>query len=160
MGADAEALPARLRRLRTAAGLSAIRLSQAAGLRPKAVSQYEAGQAVPRLGTILQLAAVLKVDAGVLGFGEGGVPGATCGPPDDRGLAGLPARLRLARTLAGISVLVLARRSEVLNTALGPWELGAVDPAELLPDAVGRVARALGVCPAWLAFGVPLRPSP
>lgn len=59
-------------------------------------------------------------------------------------------RLSRVRQAAGLSVRALAARAGVRNTTVGYIEQGHHQPAVAL---VERLALALGVRPAWLAFG-------
>lgn len=59
-------------------------------------------------------------------------------------------RLSEARAAAGLSLSELARRSGVTRQAISNIEMGLADPTT---ETVQRLARALSVSPAWLAFG-------
>lgn len=59
-------------------------------------------------------------------------------------------RLSEARAAAGLSLSELARRSGVTRQAISNIEMGLADPTT---ETVQRLAYALSVSPAWLAFG-------
>lgn len=59
-------------------------------------------------------------------------------------------RLREARAAAGLPLADLARRSGISRTAIRNIEAHTSDPTT---ETVQRLARALEVSAAWLAFG-------
>lgn len=134
----------RLRRARKKASKSASGLALAAGLDKNAVSRLEAG-GLPRLPTVEQLARALGVSPGWLGYGVGEEAAAA-----ERGAlrcADLAARVR--ETRGDVAVRELARRA-----VSSPAQVRAVESGNLPTIAnLEDLARALGVSPAWLAFG-------
>ena len=73
--------------------------------------------------------------------------------------ANIPARIKLARRMAGLDTQarLIERISEWKPSRLGNYEAGVSVPG---PDDVLLIARATGVSPCWLMFGLgPIRPS-
>jgi DNA-binding XRE family transcriptional regulator len=68
----------------------------------------------------------------------------------------LPERLRQARERRRLSQSSLSLQAGLSRTMCGRIEAGTVSP-NLSIDTILRLARALEVCPAWLAFGLELR---
>lgn len=136
--------PARLRGARERAGLTQAQLGQAAGYSDRqAISYIESGKGGVTTEAAARLAGALGVSPVWLAYGlevKGG---------DWRGYG---ARLREARDAAGLSCAALAPhlgyRTRAAVTHL-EVERGALDLA-----LAEHAARALGVSPAWLAFGV------
>lgn len=62
-----------------------------------------------------------------------------------------PDRLRKARSDAHLSIRQLAAAAELSPSVIGSYETGRTDPARAI---VERLAKALGVDVAWLAFGI------
>lgn len=134
----------RLRRARKKAGKSASGLALAAGLDKNAVSRLEAG-GLPRLPTVEQLARALGVSPGWLGYGVGESAATTeQGPLRCTELAA-----RVRETRGDLAVRELARRAQTSPAQVRAVESGNLPTIENLED----LARALGVSPAWLAFG-------
>lgn len=144
----------RLYRSRRAAGLHAVALSEKAGLSGPVVPRLEAGPGLPKLPTLELLARALQLSPGWLayGLGEPGAPSAG-GPLLSNGLAD---RAREMRAALGISLREVARRSLVADAAVRGVERGAM-PAI---DTLEKLATALGVSPAWLAYGLGPRELP
>lgn len=150
-------LPERLRRERKRQRLGPVVLSKAAGAGENTVTQIEAGARLPRLSLIERLASVLQVSPAYLAFGHD----SPSEPAEGQRCEGMAARLLQVRTLRGISMRDVARNAGCAPGTVRSTELGAtptVDTAEVL-------AHALGVSPAWLAFGegpreLPLRKRP
>lgn len=139
-------LPERLRRERKRQRLGPVVLSKAAGAGENTITQIEAGARLPRLSLIERLASVLQVSPAYLAFGHD----TPCEDAPDRRCLGMAARLHEVRTLRGLSMRDVARSAGCAPGTVRSTELGAtptVDTAEVL-------ANALGVSPAWLAFGV------
>lgn len=139
--------PERLRRARKAAGFTASGLSLAAGINKNAVAGLEEGLSSPRLPTVEQLARVLRVSPGWLAYGlsEQEVPA----EPDTPRCAGLRDRLRDAAEQRGLSLREVARRADAGEGVAVAVARGTMPSLSTLED----LARALGVSPAWLAFG-------
>lgn len=64
--------------------------------------------------------------------------------------SGLGARLFQVRKAAGLGLIKLGKMAGVSHSTIGDIEKGRQLPAV---DTVERLARALKVRPAWLAFG-------
>lgn len=141
----------RLRRVRKAAGLNPSALSVAAGLSKNSVSVLEEGEVCPRLPTVEQLARALGVGAGWLAYGLDEQAATEQGPLR---CAGLAARARAARGL--LAIKELARRASTSPVQVRSIEDNSMPSLDTLED----LARALGVSPAWLAFGTGSRELP
>lgn len=135
--------PERLRRARKAAGLNPFALSVAAGIAKNSVSALEEGEVCPRLPKVEQLARALGRSPAWLAFGLGDDAAVEPAP----GCAGLKLRAREARGL--LAVKELARRAATSPAQVRAVESGSMPSLDTLED----LARALGVSPAWLAFG-------
>ena len=137
-------LPTRLQKARLANGLTRTKLSQLAGLTNKAVSDIEDKRILPRITTIARLAQVLGVSPGWLTFGIGDLP------PSEVCAETLGQRLRESRSARGLSRATLGRSAQV--------SVGAIQHLEdergvANAETIERLAVALDVSPAWLAFG-------
>lgn len=150
-------LPLRLRKARQAAGLSGSALSAAAGLDRGMVSYLERGAGCPLVSSVEALADVLRVSPGWLAYGVEGLwePAAT---PRCGGLAG---RLRQLRLELGLSLAEVGRRivssaaevgREIKSSAAAVRSLEGKNLPTIAK--LEDVAEALGVSPAWLAYGV------
>jgi DNA-binding XRE family transcriptional regulator len=100
----------------------------------------------PRTHTVIKLARVLGVAPGWLAYGLGSQ---TEFKADDNG-AGLTARLKAMRTLRSLSRAALAEAAGVQVGAIQNIEEGQAAPRI---NTIERLAIALDVTPAWLAFG-------
>lgn len=140
-------LPQRLRRERVARGLGCTGLSVAAGVGHASVSLIERGDRLPRLDTLERIANALCVSPAWLAFGLG----EQVWSPGGAGLRceGLAERARVARLALGLSVRATDRRAGSGEGVLKRIEQGGMPT----PDTVEALAKALGVSPAWLAFG-------
>lgn len=144
----------RLRRARKDADLSHAALARAAGLASRTTTAIlENGDSVPRVDTVARLAAALSLSPSYLAFGLGPLSQA-----DRAGQsAGLPDRLFAARELRGLSRLQLGQRSGTSHTLVRMTETGTTMPNLAKLEAL---AKALGISPAWLAFGLdPMEPA-
>lgn len=136
----------RLRKARKASGLHAVGLTTSAGLGRGMVAFWEADQGLPRLPTLEKLAGALKVSPAWLAYGIGD-ESATA----EIGLCeGLAARAKAAREALGLSMREVARRAELTEGAVRSTEGGRLP----VLDTAEKLAKALGVNPAWLAFGI------
>lgn len=138
----------RLRRARKAHGLSHAALAREAGLASRTTTTIlESGDSVPRVDTVEKLAHALKLSPCFLAFGveQPRLPG-------KRFLsAGLAERLAETRQVRGLSRLQLGQRSGTSDTFVRMTETGATMPILAKLEAL---AKALGVSPAWLAYGL------
>lgn len=146
--------PQRLRKARKAAGLSGSALSLMAGVGRNSIPAMEAGTRLPRLPMVERLARALKRSPAWLAFGiEAASEVAADGPLLCLELA---ARMREVREALGLANKDLSRRAEVTAAEVRAFQSGTmpgIDKAEAL-------AGALGVSPAWLAFGIgPMEPK-
>lgn len=138
--------PSRLRQARRERGLARAQLSKAAGLAPDTVRALESTKRMPRLNTVLSLAATLEVSAAWLAY--------KLGPKEDAPQAvssSFQERLLRARGARG---LTQARLGELAGTQGAA--ISAMEREGNFPDIakVEKLASALGVTPSWLAFGV------
>ncbi len=139
----------RLAALRVERGMNSCVLAVAAGLQDHMVLDHEAERKTPTLSTLIALAKVLCVPPGLLAFGERAVPGAADPGPETT----FAARLRGARQRSGDAWNAIAKRAGSTRGLLLKWEAGQVDWPGIYAEHVLAVARALAVCPRWLAFG-------
>ena len=139
-----EVFPGRLRKARRALGISASALSDAACLGRGSVFLMEGGKRLPRISTVVRLAAVLQVPPALLAFGD---RRALAGTPD---AGGLPARLVEARAALGMPQRDIERRTGIATSTVRALEEGG----EPTLDTVEALAEVLAVSPAWLAFGM------
>lgn len=142
----------RLRSARKSSGLSRCALGEATGVSDTVVAYLEDGTRTPRISTVVQLAAGLGVSPGWLAYGLGGGSPAV-GQDDGLGVSG---RLAKRRQHLGLSRAVLAAAAGVTVTAVQH-----IEDARRVPsvETVERLAVALDVSPAWLAFGEGNRPD-
>ena len=138
-------LPARLRKARKQFDTKRADLGIKSGRELELASYVESGQRIPSVGTLARLALALSVSAGWLGYGLGeqttDAPVATT--------AGMGARLASVRIERGLTKVALARLLDLSATAIANIEKGAQTGVDVLES----LAKALGVSPAWLAFG-------
>ena len=138
-------LPARLRKARKSAGLTRNLVVQKIGGDQTAPREIETGHRIPTVGTLARLASALGVSAGWLGYGlceqTTNAPAATTD--------GMGVRLAAVRIERGLTKVALARLLDLSATAIANIEKGAQTGVDVLES----LAKALGVSPAWLAFG-------
>ncbi len=138
-------IPYRLKKARRASGLKRLPLGEKAGLATATGRDVESGQRVPTIGTLARLASALGVHAGWLGYGLGEQSA------DERTATadGMGERLAALRTELGLTKAALARLVELSPSTVADIEKGAQTGVDVLES----LAKALGVSPAWLAFG-------
>lgn len=139
--------PLRLRRSRKAVGLSPAKLVRDAGLSKNAVSRLEEGTTSPRLPTVEKLARVLGVAPGWLAYDLGEQVAQGEGPLR---CAELAERVREVRDALGLSAREVDRRAGIAESGTRYLQQGGMPTIATLE----YIARALGVSPAWLAFGI------
>jgi len=141
-------LAERLQKARQNVGLSARKLSAAAGLSVSACSNIERGN-TPAIEIAERLAQALRVSPCCLAYGvEGEAP-----PPLADGAlrsVGCAARLAQLRQHRGLSLRGLGDAAELSATAIQNIETGDAKPSVA---TIEQLARALGCSPCWLAFG-------
>jgi len=120
-------------------------VAQHAGGDKNASRDIESGQRIPSVGTIAKLAAALGVSAPWLAYGLGEATPARVASCD-----GMGQRLQAVRTERGLTKAALARMVELKAPSLSQIENGGQSGV----DTVERIAKALGVSPGWLAYGV------
>ena len=138
-------LPARLRKTRKRSAPKRVILGPKSGRDLELASYVESGQRIPTVGTLARLASALGVHAGWLGYGLGeqyaDEPTATAD--------GMGERLAALRTERGLTKAALARLVGLSPSTVADIEKGAQTGVDVLES----LAKALGVSPAWLAFG-------
>jgi transcriptional regulator with XRE-family HTH domain len=140
--------PGRLSRARKDAKLSFSSLAAAANITSaKTTSTLERGDNIPRVDTVEKLARALRISPAFLAFGIDG-PKAT----DATELCtSLGQRLRGLRLARGFSLREVERRADVAGDLVRRTEQGLTLPTL---GTVEKLAKALGVSPAWLAYGL------
>ena len=127
-------------------------LAEKAGVSDATIGYLETNQRVPSLGTVIHLADALAVPAAWLAFGHGDATATDA----SNAIAGMDERLRQARTARNLSKLALAADAKLTSGAI----LGIERGGQAGVDTVEKLAKALRVSPAWLAFGVGPRELP
>lgn len=121
-------------------------LSVAAGLSRNTVSQLEAERRIPRLPVVEQLANALGISPAWLAFGLD----VQCARTDgELGCRKFAERAKQARMARGLTLREVGRRSASSAAAIRTTESGTMPSL----DTVEALAKALGVSPAWLAYG-------
>lgn len=139
--------PLRLSRARKAADMSRSALSLAVGMDRGTASELEGGGRIPRVDTVEKLATVLHVSPCHLAFGLE----QPCEPVAELLSAGLAGRLLHLRQERGFSRRELGRRSDTSDNFVHMTETASTVPNIAKLE---QLAKALGVSPCWLAFGV------
>ncbi len=145
-------LALRLKKARRESGLKRLHLAAKAGLARATGRTIETGNRLPTVGTIVSLAGALDVSASWLAYGIGdmhidGAP-ATCD--------GMGARLQQLRVEQGHTKAALARLVGLSPSTVADIEYGAQTGVEVIE----ALAKALCICPAWLAFNQGSRELP
>lgn len=139
-------LPSRLKAARRLRDIRRRPLADAAGIAPSTVGYIEMGRQIPTAGKIAQLASALSVSAAWLGFGIGEMliedTTATCD--------GMGARLQAVRVERAITKAELGRLAGLTAPSISQIEKGGQSGVE----AIEAIAKALGVSPGWLAYGI------
>ncbi len=164
----------RLVSLREAAGLAQADLAKMASVNQGTVSTVEIGLGTSKISTIEQLASALGVSPVWLAFGDDGHlpwrerhPRFGLGaqePPNPEPAArdpqnlyqGMGARLKLAREARGLSMRALGRVAGCTVAAISLLEAGT---SVVLLSTCEDLAKALGVAPGWLAYGIGHEPA-
>ncbi len=143
-------LASRLKRARSAACLSYDTLAKAAGVQhANTVFQLERKpDHVPRCDTVEKIAYALGLSPAFLAYG---IEADTSQPTEGLRCEGVASRLRQTRTAHGLNMRALARAAGLTHTAVRSTETGASMPGIATAEAL---AIALGVSPAWLAYGL------
>lgn len=144
-------LPGRLRRARREQQLGLLPLSRLAEVSHDTAHCIERGQRIPRVDLIAKLAQALAVSPAWLAFGEGSQR-LEASPQRD---VDVGKRLHLLRTYQGLSRMALAAAAGLTGTSILNIESGRSVPKL---DSIEGLAKALGVSPSWLAFGVGKEP--
>lgn len=138
-------IPRRLRKTRKECRITPSALGPKVGLDRHVAAYIESGNRIPTVETVARLASALGVSAGWLAYGLGqqhvsGEPVTT---------DGMGARLASVRTARGETKAALARAVGLSPSTVADIENGAQTGVDVLES----LAKALGVSPAWLAFG-------
>lgn len=139
-------LPARLRKARNGSDLTRMGLAEKAGVGAPTVLYTETNKRIPTVATVSRLATALDVCAGWLGFGIGDAHAAS----DSTNTDDMGTRLHTARDNGGLTKAALARIVDLSPSAFAKIENGGQTGI----DTIEKLAIALRVSPAWLAFGV------
>lgn len=141
------ALPARFRKARNGAGLTRMALAQAAGCGQSVAVEIEDRQRLPSIATLARLASALQVSPSWLAYGLGDMK-----PTDDPDVErmDMATRLQAARSAAAMSRAELGRHTSLSPRAIAKIEAGGQSGV----DIIELLAKALGVSPGWLAFGL------
>lgn len=161
-------IPTRLLNMRLAADLAMTALEALSGVSNQVIAKTENHQSVPRLDTVERMAYALGVSPTWFAFGPDGEepfterirrsplqipkdprPGAPLPCPEN--YKGMPERIQVARQKAGLSLRGLADACGLSGPGVKKIEVGASVPTI---DNVEAIAKALGVSPGWLAFGI------
>jgi transcriptional regulator with XRE-family HTH domain len=138
-------LALRLKQARGQAGLKRLPLAQKAGLAMATGRDVELGARVPTVTTVLRLASALQVSPAWLAYGVG----AADDPQPMQSAATMGERLASLRADHGLSRAALARACDLSARAIAKIEAGGQSGV----DIIESLAKALGVSPAWLAYG-------
>ena len=140
-------LPDRLRhaRRRNELGMSAASLT--AGMSTGTAFLIERRQTLPRLDTIERFASALGVSPSWLAYGDGPEDALQAEPS----AAAIGQRLEAARKQQGLSRQVLGIAAGLTGQTIANIEVHGMIPRV---DTAEMLAKALGMSPSWLAFGV------
>lgn len=161
-------LPDRLLSMRLSADLGMVALGSLSGVSNPVIANTENRRSVPRVNTVEALAYALGVSPTWLGFGHDGDepfrerirrsllrvqrdPRPGTPQPCPESYRGLPQRLQESRERLGLSLRALALAAGLSGPGVAKIEHGESVPTL---DNVEALAKALGVSPGWLAFGV------
>ena len=143
-------LPSRLKKTRQQAGLTRLALAEKVGSSNATVGYLESGQRWSNVGTVARIAAALGCSAAWLAYG--------LGEPTDPSSAtseGMGDRLLMIREQRGLTKAALAELSGFSPGAI----LGIERGGQAGVDTIETLAKALGVSPGWLAYGLgPMEP--
>ncbi len=139
-------LAQRLKKARKARGISRCALGETTGVSDTIVAYLEEGSRIPRISTVALLANGLGVSPGWLAYGLTSPTGQAI---HDTG-HGLPVRVNQLRTRLSLSRSALGEAAGITTTAIQHIEQGRRVPNL---ETIERLATALDVSPAWLAFG-------
>jgi len=140
------ALPTRFRKARNVAGLTRMALAQAAGCGQSVAVEIEDRQRLPSVATLARLASALQVSPSWLAYGLGDMK--PTDPHVER--MDMATRLQAARSAAAMSRAELGRHTSLSPRAIAKIEGGGQSGV----DIIELLAKALGVSPGWLAFGL------
>lgn len=127
-------------------------LAGKAGVSDAIVRYLETDQRLPTVETVARIARALDLSAAWLAYGLG-EPGVDAGEPTGSGMG---ERLGTARNDCGHTRIELARLAELNPGTIAKIENGG----QAGIDTIEQLATALGVSPAWLAYGLGPRELP
>jgi len=136
----------RLRRARRAAKWSLAELARTAGSTAPTILALESGERCPRVDTAEKLAMALGLSPSQLAFGIEPI----ARPATRTTHGGLAKRLGAVRTLRELSMRELEQRADAAGNLVRNTESGRSLPTL---RTIEQLAKALGVSPAWLAYG-------
>lgn len=160
--------PSRLVMIRLGADLSMPALTAISRVTQSVIANSENRRTIPRISAVERLAYALGVSPTWLGFGLDGDepfserirrsllrvqrdPRPGTPQPCPESYRGLPQRLQESRERLGLSLRALALAAGLSGPGVAKIENGESVPTL---DNVEALAKALGVSPGWLAFGV------
>lgn len=138
-------LPVRLRKTRKHTGITPSALGPMVGLDHNVTASVEANERTPTVATLARLASALGVSAGWLGYGIGEQQTDGSAATTD----GMGARIAAVRIERGLTKAALSRLVDLSPSSFAKIENGGQTGVDVLE----ALAKALGVSPAWLAFG-------
>lgn len=145
-------LARRLKSARRLSKLTRMALAERGCVSEATVLYVETDQRIPTVETIARLASALSLSAAWLAFGLGEQDNAEAPASCD----GMADRLRTARADRNQTRIELARSAELNPGTIAKIEEGGQTGV----DTLEKLAKALRVSPAWLAFGVGPRELP
>ena len=145
-------LPRRLRSARKRADITRMALAERASVSEATVLYIETNERIPTLETVARLAAALSLSTAWLAFGLG-APGDA---PTFVSCDGVATRLTAARIDGGHTRIALGRIAGLNPGTIAKIENGGQTGI----DTLEKLAKALRVSPAWLAYGVGPRELP
>lgn len=141
--------PFRMKKARQSAGLHRRGMAQLASIAGRStIIGWEQGQRIPHIDTVERVAYALGLSPAFLAYG---IEADASQPTAGLRCEGVASRLRETRIARGLTMRALARAAGLTDTAVRSTETGASMPSIA---TVESFAVALGVSPAWLAYGL------
>lgn len=122
--------------------------SQSAPASRSTLAGWEQGQRIPRLDAVERVSYALGLSPAFLAYG---IDVEASQPTEGLRCEGVASRLRQTRTARGLSVVALATAAGLSHSAVRSTETEASMPSIATAESL---AIALGVSPAWLAYGL------
>ena len=140
--------PTRLKKARLTVGYNRQRLTQHAAIAGQSsIAEWEDKKRIPRLDAVEKIAYSLGLSPAFLAYG---IDADASQPTSSLHSEGVASRVRQMRIARGLSVLAVATAAGLSHTAVGNVERGTMPGL----DTAEALAVALGVSPAWLAYGL------